>query len=62
MRKIEYDSDWLVRERAKPPCEPDTTQTAASGSHEARTMALALLEKKPFGCKQVTKWTKWQSF
>jgi len=61
VRKLEFDSDWLAKEKMKPPFIPDMTQTSAHGGHEARTMALALLEKKPFGANQTTKWTKWQN-
>ena len=48
-RKIEYDSDWLARERAKPVSRTPTPQTQASVGWKARMDALTLLEKKPFG-------------
>jgi len=57
-RKVEYDSDWLVRERAKPPYSAPVYQTQASVGWKGRMDALTLLEKKPFGANIENKWVK----
>lgn len=58
VRKIEYDSDWLARERARPPYKAPYIQTQASAGWQPRMAALALLEKKPFGAEIEYKYVK----